>query len=74
MYKISNEDKYLDAAKKCADWIIKTARPDGLVWTGFDIKHQKWVKEHIIVDTGFTAGLFANLYDITKENKYSYYF
>ena len=70
MYKITNEEKYLDAAKKCANWIIKSARPDGLVWTGYNVKKQEWVKEKIIVDTGFTAGLFANLYTITNENKY----
>ena len=70
VYKATNKIEYLEAAKKCADWIIKTARPDGLVWSGYDMKHKKWIKEHIIVDTGFTAGLFANLYDLTKENKY----
>lgn len=70
VYKVTNEKKYLDAAKRCADWIIETARPDGLVWTGFDTKHQIWVKEHIIVDTGFTATLFANLYTITHKIKY----
>ena len=70
VFKATNKIEYLEAAKKCADWIIKTARPDGLVWSGYDMKHEKWIKKHIIVDTGFTAGLFANLYDLTKENKY----
>lgn len=70
VYKATNKIEYLEAAKRCADWIIKTARPDGLVWSGYDMKHKKWIKKNIIVDTGFTAGLFANLYDITNENKY----
>lgn len=70
VYKVTNEQKYLNALKKCADWILETARPDGLVWTGFDMKNQKWVKEHIIVDTGFTAALFANLFDVTNDIKY----
>lgn len=70
VYKASQKIEYLEAAKKCANWIIKTSRPDGLVWTGYDMKNEKWVTEHVIVDTGFTAGLFANLYDITKEDKY----
>jgi hypothetical protein len=70
VYKVTKKIEYLEAAKKCADWIIKTARPDGLVWTGYDMKNEKWVNDYIIVDIGFTAGLFANLYDITNENKY----
>ena len=70
VYKITNKIKYLEAAKKCADWIIETARSDGLVWSGYDMKHEKWMKKNIIVDTGFTAGLFANLYAVTNENKY----
>lgn len=70
IYKATHKNEYLEAAKKCGDWIIETARPDGLVWTGYDMKHEKWATEHIIVDTGFTAALFGNLYDITKEIKY----
>ena len=70
LYKATNKLVYLDAAKKCADWIIETARPDGLVWSGYDMKNKNWIKDFIIVDTGFTAGLFANLYDITHDNKY----
>lgn len=70
VYKLTNKVDYLKAAKKCADWIIDTARPDGLVWSGYDVKQKKWIKDYIIVDTGFTAGLFASLFNITKENKY----
>ena len=70
VYKITNEKKYIEAAIKCADWIIKTAREDSLVWTGFDMKNEKWMQDHIIVDTGFAAGLFANLYEILGDIKY----
>ena len=70
LYKVSNNEQYLETAKKCADWIIETARPDGLVWTCYDLKHERWIKKHVIVDTGFTAGLFANLYEITQDRKY----
>jgi rhamnogalacturonyl hydrolase YesR len=70
LYKATNKVVYLDAAKKCADWIIETARPDGLVWSGYDMKSKQWDKDYIIVDTGFTAGLFANLFDITQDEKY----
>lgn len=70
LYKVTRSEIYIDAAKKCADWIIETARPDGLVWSGFDMKSKEWSKDYIIVDTGFTAGLFANLFDITQDIKY----
>lgn len=70
LYKETEKLEYLEAAKKCGDWIMETARPDSLVWTGFDMKKKKWIKNHIIVDTGFTAGLFANLYDFTGDKKY----
>tara|TARA_R110002051_G_scaffold238375_2_gene299120 strand:+ start:11309 stop:12679 length:1371 start_codon:yes stop_codon:yes gene_type:complete len=70
LYKVTRNEIYLDAAKKCADWIIESARPDGLVWSGFNMKSKEWDKDYIIVDTGFTAGLFANLYDITYDKEY----
>lgn len=70
MFNCTGETLYLDAARKCADWIMRTARPDGLVWTGFDLKNEVWITTHTIVDTGFTAGLFANLYLLTAEDRY----
>lgn len=70
LYLHSKEEKYLNAAKKCADWIISTSRPDGLVYLGYDCKNKKWLKKCNIVDIGFTGGFFANLYTITKEEKY----
>lgn len=69
-YNLSKEKKFLDSAIKCADWIIRTAREDGLVYSGYNNRDKKWEKDHIIVDTGFTAALFAQLYKITKEDKY----
>lgn len=70
LYIITGDEQYLDVAVKCADWIIDTARPDGLVWTGYDTKNNKWLKDFTIVDTAFTAGFFSRLYDITSEDKY----
>ena len=70
LFKLTNNFEYLEIAKKCADWIIEDARTDGLVWSGYDVKNKKWLKNYIIVDTGFTAALFANLYEITKDIKY----
>lgn len=71
LYCCTRDERWLNIAKKCADWIIETARQDGLVYTGYNIRDQKWNKETIIVDTGFTGGLFANLFEITGEKKYS---
>lgn len=69
-YLSTGEQKYLDAAVKCADWIIDTAREDGMVYVGYDMKRKHWKIKHNIVDVGFTAGLFARLYECTKKEKY----
>lgn len=70
LYDATKDVKYLDAARGCAEWIMETARPDGFVYLGFDTKNQVWLKDKNIVDTGFTAGLFARMYEITGEEKY----
>lgn len=69
LYKITKDNRYLNIASNCADWIIKTAQPDGMVPIGYDLKNKKWGEVNI-VDSGFTAGLFANLFEITRKNKY----
>ena len=69
MYCETKEEKYLEAAQRCADWVISVARPDGMVPVGFDMRKLVWQK-HNIVDTGFTAALFARLYEITGEIKF----
>lgn len=70
LYKVTSEEKYLIAAMKCADWIMSIAREDGLVWTGFNTRDEKWITDYVIVDTGFTAALFANLVKITGNPGY----
>lgn len=70
LYIATNEQRYIYVAKRCADWIIETARPDGMVYIGFNIRDNKWDKNCVIVDVGFTAGLFSRLYEITGEEKY----
>lgn len=69
MYRATGEERYMDAACRCADWIITSARPDGMVPVGYDMKRNMW-QSHNIVDTGFTAALFASLYELTNEQKY----
>lgn len=69
-YKFTGNDKYLFSAVKCANWIMSSIQSDGLVPFGYNIDAMKWVTDHNIVDIGFTAGLFCELYKITKEEKY----
>lgn len=70
LYLTTKEQNYLDIACRCADWIIETSRPDGIVYTGYNMRDEKWNKSCVIVDTGFTGGLFSRLYEITHEEKY----
>ena len=70
LYSVTKEDKYLDSAEKCAKWIIETARKDGMVYVGYDVKRSHWQTNHNIVDVGFTAGLFARLYKTTHNVRY----
>lgn len=70
LYEITKDKKYLSSAERCARWVIETAREDGLVWFAFDTRKQEWIKSRNIVDTGFTAGLFANLFDLTGKEEY----
>lgn len=70
LYLATKEDKYLKSAVKCAEWIIDTVGEDGMVFVGYDMKHNCWHTEYNIVDVGFTAGLFARLYEITNDVRY----
>ncbi len=70
LYEKTKDEKYLNIARKCADWIIETARSDGMVFTGYNMRDQKWDKNCVIVDVGFTGGLFARLFEHTNDDKY----
>lgn len=70
MYLATKEKKYLDAAELCARWIITTARSDGMVYVGYNMREGKWQTKHNIVDVGFTAGLFSRLFQITGKQDY----
>lgn len=70
LYLRTTDEKYLEVAIKCANWIMHSTRDDGMIYVGYDTKRRHWQKKHNIVDVGFTAGLFARLYEITEENKY----
>lgn len=70
LFIATNDKRYLKVAQHCADWIIDTCRDDSMVYTGYNLRDDKWDTNNVIVDVGFTAGLFANLYSLTKELKY----
>ncbi len=70
LYEVTNDKRYLIIARRCADWIIDTARPDGLVYTGYNLRDEKWDIDDVIVDIGFTAGLFSKLAELTGEQRY----
>ncbi len=70
LYLATQETRYLEISRRCADWVIETARPDGMVYTGYNMRDKKWNQDCIIVDVGFTAGLFSRLFVITREEKY----
>lgn len=69
VYRATGDEKYLDSAVRCADWTMKTAFADGLVRFAYDIDQNRWL-ENSIVDVGFTADLFAELYRTTQDEKY----
>jgi len=69
-YHDTKEEKYLLAAEKCAKWIIDTQREDSLVYFGYNIDKKEWIINSNIVDIGFTADLFAELYNITSKDIY----
>lgn len=66
----SRDQRFLDCAIKCANWIIETSNPNGLVYFGYDIQQGKWITERNISDIGFTAGFFAKIFEITGKIKY----
>ena len=70
MYLATNDRRYLDSAERCANWIIETARSDGMVYVGYDFRESKWQKKYNIVDVGFTMGLFSRLYQVNEDRKY----
>ncbi len=73
VYLATKEKNYLCVAEKTAEWIMNTAREDGMVYVGYNTRENCWQKNHNIVDVGFTAGLFARLYRTTKKEVYKEY-
>ena len=70
LYEKTENKKYLASAIKCANWCISTADDSGIVYLSYNTMSKSWIKNSNIVDIGFTAGLFAKLYEITNDKKY----
>lgn len=70
LYEKTHDVQYLSIARRCADWIIETARLDGMVYLGYNMRDKKWDKSCVIVDVGFTGGLFSRLVEFTHDEKY----
>lgn len=69
-YDITGDSTYLTAAVRCADWIIETARTDGIVFTAVDPESGEGKKDANIVDIGFTVALFADITVRIKDDRY----
>lgn len=70
VYYLTKNQSYLNNAERTANWIISTAQSNGLVYFGYDKLTGEWIENVNIVDIGFTAGLFADLYKITNKKEY----
>ncbi len=70
LYGVTKNPIYLESAIKCAEWIIDSARSDGMVYVGYYANKRYWNKKNNIVDVGFTAAFFAKLYMFTKDVRY----
>lgn len=70
LYELTRDVRYLNVAIRCGNWIMETMREDGMVYVGYNQRDEVWDKSCVIVDVGFTAGLFAKLVEHTGGKKY----
>lgn len=69
-YLLTSQRKYFDAAIRCANWIIETARPDGIVYIAVNPDSGEAKKDFNIVDIGFTVALFVSIFNIDNNPRY----
>ena len=72
MYKITGENKYLEASRLAGDWLITMQRPDGTMKPYTEKKGEKWVygiKESLLYE-GQTLSSLSKLYAITEDQRY----
>ncbi|ACL03029.1 hypothetical protein Dalk_1328 [Desulfatibacillum aliphaticivorans] len=69
-YKVSKDEVFLNAACRCADWIMKEGHQGHLVHIGYEQENKCWDVSANIVDIGFTVALFVGLYKLTGEKRY----
>lgn len=74
VYERTGEPKYLAAAEACARWIMASGMEGlSLPKTGYYEDTGEWEASVNIVDVGFTAALFCNLYRLTGNELYRDY-
>lgn len=76
MYKVSHEQKYLDSAKKAADWVISYQKEDGSIPAQVSRENgevtdseKTWSTQSGSFHSKLAIGLL-NIYDLTKDEKY----
>lgn len=69
-YEKLGDGRYLASAERCAGWIMRTARPDGLVYIGQNGDSGEWITKANIVDIGFTSALFSRLLSISGRREH----
>jgi len=71
LYQETKDTRYLEAAMKIGEWIIKNGMSEeGRLYAGYREDIGIWDKSWLYVDAGFAGTLFEGLYEITGEVKW----
>jgi rhamnogalacturonyl hydrolase YesR len=72
LFECTKENRYLDIALATGEWIARRGiDPSGRLYHGYILDEERWVKDCIYVDSGFTASLFVALAEITQDEKWT---
>lgn len=69
-FEYSGDERYLQAALHCADWIMHQASRDFLPYLGYNQQKQQWMTHANIVDIGFTSSLFCHLFRLLHKEEH----
>ena len=73
LHELTKDDKYMEAARLAADWLISMQRPDGTVRSYLRQKSSgRWVfgKKESMLYTGQVLSALSRMYRATKHPKY----
>lgn len=71
LYQETKDNKYIQAAIRIGDWIIKSGMTKaGRLYVGYREDLGVWDRSWLYVDAGFTGTLFEGLYEFTGEVKW----